>query len=66
MGTETIVPTQTGNLSDLPRPLIALETVETAPSIHDFSFPKTFSLLLGNEEYGLKEETLKSADAIVQ
>ncbi|MDN3508853.1 MAG: TrmH family RNA methyltransferase [Candidatus Neptunochlamydia sp.] len=66
MGTEIIVPVHQGDLSDLKKPLIALETVENAPSIYDFSFPQTFSLLLGNEEYGLKEETLCQADHIVQ
>ena len=66
MGTAAIVPTRKGDLFSLPKPLIALETVEGAPSIHDFSFPKTFSLLLGNEEYGLKKETLRAADHIVQ
>ncbi|MCB1072379.1 MAG: TrmH family RNA methyltransferase [Chlamydiia bacterium] len=66
MGTEAIVPIHQGNLSHLKRPLIALETVQNAPSIYDFSFPQTFSLLLGNEEYGLKEETLRQADQIVQ
>ena len=66
MGTETIVPVYQGDLSDLKKPLIALETVENAPSVYDFSFPQTFSLLLGNEEYGLKEETLCQADHIVQ
>ncbi|MEM8727625.1 MAG: TrmH family RNA methyltransferase [Chlamydiota bacterium] len=66
MGTETVVPVRRGNLADLKKPLIALETVENAPSVYDFSFPQTFSLLLGNEEYGLKEKTLRQADHIVQ
>ena len=66
MGTETVVPIMQGDLSTLIRPLIALETVKEAPSIYDVSFPETFSLLLGNEEYGLKEETLRQADYIVQ
>ena len=54
------------NLKDLPSPLIALETSPDAPDIHDFKFPETFTLLLGNEEYGIKEETLKHADYIVK
>jgi tRNA G18 (ribose-2'-O)-methylase SpoU len=53
-------------LSSLPRPLIALETHPDAPSIFDFSFPPAFTLMLGNEEYGLSEESLASRDAIVQ
>ncbi|MDJ0651973.1 MAG: TrmH family RNA methyltransferase [Simkaniaceae bacterium] len=66
MGTAGIVPVHQGNLFDLKKPLIALETVENALSIYDFSFPQTFSLLLGNEEYGLKEETLRQTDHRVQ
>ena len=53
-------------LSDLPRPLIALETVENAPSCFEFDFPGSFSLLLGNEEYGLHPETVEQADAVTQ
>ncbi|MBF5059582.1 TrmH family RNA methyltransferase [Candidatus Neptunochlamydia vexilliferae] len=66
MGVAHTVPTQRGDLSTLPGPLIALETVEGAPSIFDFEFPDSFSLLLGNEEYGLKAKTLEAADHIVQ
>lgn len=66
MGVTTIVPTRQGDLTTLTKPLIALETVEGAPSIYDFSFPEAFSLLMGNEEYGLKKETLQAADHIVQ
>ncbi len=66
MGVAHTVPTQRGDLNSLPRPLIALETVEGAPSLYDFEFPDSFSLLLGNEEYGLKTKTLEAADHIVQ
>lgn len=65
MGAHSIVPTKQGDLSTLPKPLIALETAVDAPSLYDFSFPQTFTLLLGNEEYGLKKETLDSADHLV-
>ncbi len=44
--------------SELPQPLIALETDDEAPSVFDFAFPKSFTLLLGNEEYGLSDEVL--------
>lgn len=61
------VPCQTvASLEELPRPLIALETVENAPSVFDYDFPETFTLMLGNEEYGLSEESLRAADASVQ
>lgn len=66
MGTEAIVPIKQGDLSVLPRPLIALETAIDAPSLYDFTFPEAFTLLIGNEEYGLKEETVRAADHIVQ
>ncbi len=57
---------RTVDLSSLPTPLIALETDPTAPSVFDFKFPVSFTLLLGNEEYGLSEESLKMTSAIVR
>ncbi len=53
-------------LSELPRPLIALETDPYAPSVFDFTFPKSFTLMLGNEEYGLSKEALSLRDATVK
>ncbi len=53
-------------LGDLPKPLIALETAPDAPSIFDFAFPSSFTLILGNEEYGVSEDHLKQVDAIVK
>lgn len=52
-------------LETLPRPRIALETAEGAPSVLSFSFPETFTLMLGNEEYGLSEASLALADHVV-
>lgn len=67
MGTFDKVPClQNAALTDLPRPLIALETYAGALSIFEFTFPKSFTLLLGNEEYGLSEESLNLKDEIVQ
>lgn len=66
MGAASHVPCGRKTLEALPRPLIALETVESAPSIFEFPFPKTFTLLVGNEEYGLSKNTLEKADHIVQ
>lgn len=54
------------SLDQLPRPFIALETADFADSIHDFAFPETFTLLLGNEEYGLSDTILKEVDFFVQ
>jgi tRNA G18 (ribose-2'-O)-methylase SpoU len=49
----------------LPRPIIALETAKNAPSIYEYRFPETFTLILGNEEYGISDEWLKQCDQIV-
>ncbi len=57
---------QAHSIQDLPRPLIALETILDAPSLYDFTFPEAFTLLLGNEEYGLSQESLKEADMHIQ
>jgi len=35
--------------TELPRPIIGLETAKNAVSIYDFTFPKSFTLILGNE-----------------
>jgi tRNA G18 (ribose-2'-O)-methylase SpoU len=53
------------DVSALPRPIIGLETAKNAASIYDFKFPRTFTLILGNEEYGLSDEWLKACDQIV-
>jgi tRNA G18 (ribose-2'-O)-methylase SpoU len=66
MGTASSVPCKQGRVDSCPSPLIALETMETAPSIFDFEFPESFTLLLGNEERGLKESTLQAAHHVVQ
>ena len=49
----------------LPRPIIGLETAKEAVSIYDFTFPEKFTLILGNEEYGLSDEWLNQCDQIV-
>lgn len=53
-------------LNDLPRPIIALETCESAIPFFDFIFPESFTLVVGNEEYGCSENTLKNADVIIE
>lgn len=50
----------------LPRPLIALETSSTAISVLDYTFPETFTLVMGNEEYGCSEKILQQADVILE
>jgi tRNA G18 (ribose-2'-O)-methylase SpoU len=56
---------QNQTLHTLPKPIIALETCPTAKTIYDFRFPATFTLVVGNEEYGCSEETLAMADVIL-
>jgi tRNA G18 (ribose-2'-O)-methylase SpoU len=54
------------DISSLRTPLIALETSDEALSLYDYIFPKSFSLLLGNEEYGLSQNSLAKADIFLQ
>ncbi len=53
------------SLDELPKPLIALETSPEATPLHRFIFPQTFTLIIGNEEYGCSDEILQKADHIV-
>ena len=48
------------------RPLIALETAHGAHPIHTFSFPESFTLILGNEEEGIRPSLLEKVDAIIE
>lgn len=53
-------------LTTLPRPIIALETSEEAIKLYDFIFPLTFTLVVGNEEYGCSDEVLAIADYLIE
>ncbi|MGM0440378.1 MAG: TrmH family RNA methyltransferase [Chlamydiota bacterium] len=53
------------NLTSLPHPIIALETADKAISLNEFIFPETFTLVVGNEEYGCSDYTLNHANYIV-
>jgi len=66
MGTASQVPCKQMDLHDCPRPFIALETQESAPPLFEFDFPSLFTLLIGNEERGLKVSTLEMCDYSVQ
>lgn len=67
MGAAELVPCfQNVPLSDLPRPIIALDTSNAAVSVAEFDFPESFTLILGNEEYGISNESLKEVDHIVE
>lgn len=67
MGSSDIVPCfQNFSLKELPRPWIVLETSEQAPTYDSYPYPETFTLILGNEEYGVSDEILKQADEVLQ
>lgn len=53
-------------IDELPKPLIVMETSTQAHSIYDFVFPQSFTVALGNEEYGCTDEILKLADVIIE
>jgi tRNA G18 (ribose-2'-O)-methylase SpoU len=66
-GSANIVPVfRDAKIQDLPRPLVALDTSDAAVSVFDFEFPKSFTLILGNEEHGVSDEVLEEIDHIVE
>jgi len=56
----------TFDLKNLPRPFIALDTSDKSVSLYDFIFPEKFTLILGNEEYGISNKMLKQADYLIE
>lgn len=67
MGAASLVPCfQNTPLKELPRPIIALDTSDAAIAVAEFEFPASFTLILGNEEYGISNEALSEIDAIVE
>jgi len=57
---------QTEDMSVLPRPWIALETVSDATSWNEYSYPKEATLILGNEERGIRRSILQRCDTIIR
>ncbi|NGX28668.1 MAG: 23S rRNA (guanosine-2'-O-)-methyltransferase RlmB [Candidatus Anoxychlamydiales bacterium] len=53
-------------IDDLPRPFIGLDTSDKSISLYDFIFPKKFTLILGNEEYGISNKMLKEIDYLIE
>lgn len=53
-------------LEKLPRPIIVMETSPDAIPINQFIFPEVFTLVLGNEEYGCSDHSLKQADYLIE
>ncbi len=67
MGTYTLVPQEENvDIQSLPRPWIALETASPSTPLSSFTFPSSFTLILGNEEFGVPQEILQSCDAILE
>jgi len=56
---------ENSTLESLKRPIIVLETGKDAIPIHEFIFPETFTLIVGNEEYGCSETFLKNANPLI-
>lgn len=66
MGTsEWVSCRQISSFSELPRPIIALETIPNSTAYYDFEFPPRFTLAVGNEEYGCSDELLAAADQFI-
>ncbi len=67
MGTLDHVPIRQGvSLVDLPGPRIAVETHRKSVPLKDYVFPPSFTLIFGNEEFGIREKSLLLADHIVE
>lgn len=67
MGTSEIVPCfQKENFEEFPKPFIALDTASNGIALNDFIFPSTFTLILGNEEYGISDEILKKVHYVLE
>ncbi len=67
MGTFSLVPCfANAKIETLPRPLIGLDTSKSALPLNDFLFPENFTLILGNEEYGISQTILQMLDYLVE
>lgn len=64
MGTELLIPQTTRN--KMKRPFIGVEIIDSATSLYEFDFPKSFSLFLGNEELGLSSKILEDCDYVIK
>ncbi len=67
METYDKVPCHTNySIDQMPRPWIALETATPSTPLSTFSFPAKFTLILGNEEFGIPQEILQQCDTILE
>lgn len=53
-------------LEELPKPIIALELSSYSVPLYQFIFPETFTLVLGNEEYGCSAASLAQANYLIE
>lgn len=51
---------------NMPKPVIVLETAANAVPLDEFLFPETFTLVLGNEEFGCSSEAMKQGDLFIE
>lgn len=67
MGTTHLVPCERNTpFSELPRPILILDTSDDAIPLPNYLFPPSFTLILGNEEYGVSEQSLALADTLLE
>lgn len=67
MGAAEVVPCfQNTPLEELPRPFIVMDTSDDAIPLSTFLFPPTFTLVLGNEEYGVSSALLAEANYLIE
>lgn len=53
-------------LSQLPRPILVLDTSDDAIPLSNYLFPPSFTLVLGNEEVGVSDASLSLADTLLE
>lgn len=67
MGAAALVRCQRGTpLSELPRPILVLDTSDEAIPLANYRFPTSFTLVLGNEEVGVSDASLALADTLLE
>ena len=57
---------KSGDILHLPKPLIILETIDKTAAVSHFAYPQVFTLVLGNEEYGVSDAILREGDLFIQ
>jgi len=67
MGAASLVSCYQGvALHTLPRPILILDTSDAAIPLNEYLFPPSFTLVLGNEEYGVSDESLALSDTLLE